>query len=80
MPTECRREHTLIELFLSAYEHNSWVHCRRDWLEMKEDGAVEVLATRSDRKTLAIEHTLIQLYFPVKIGRSRRHQARLQIE
>src|SRR4030095_200324 len=60
MPTECRREHILIELFLSSYEHNSWAHCHRDWLEKKEDGAVEVLATRPDGKTLAIEHTLIQ--------------------
>jgi hypothetical protein len=60
MPTEFRREHTLIEHFLSSYEHNSWAHCHCDWLEKKEDGAVEVLATRSDGKTLAIEHTLIQ--------------------
>ena len=60
MPTRFRREHILIELFLSSYEHNSWAHCHRDWLEKKEDGAIEVLATRSDGKTLAIEHTLIE--------------------
>ena len=60
MPTACRREHTLIELFLSSYESDSWADCHRDWLEKKEDGAVEILATRADGKTLAIEHTLIQ--------------------
>lgn len=60
MPTASRREHILIELFLSSYESNSWAHCHRDWLEKKKDGAVEILANRSDGKTLAIEHTLIQ--------------------
>ena len=80
MPTECRREHTLIELFLSAYEHNSWVHCRRDWLEMKEDGAVEVLPTRSDRKTLAIEHTLIQPFVEDKEDFAYSRSSFLRIE
>jgi hypothetical protein len=32
----------------------------RDWLEKKQDGAVESLATRSDGKILAIERTLMQ--------------------
>lgn len=60
MPADSRREHILIELFLSAYENHSWAHCTRDWLEKKHDGAVEILATRADGISLAIEHTLIQ--------------------
>ena len=60
MPTDSRREHTLIDLFLSCYGNDSWANCELDWLEKRKDGAVEVLATRSDGKTLAIEHTLIQ--------------------
>ena len=63
MPTKPRREDRLIDLFLSAYDDNSWSSCKIDRLDQKQDGAVEVLATRaSDGLTLAIEHTLIQPY------------------
>jgi hypothetical protein len=54
------RERPLIEMFLSAYENNAWKTASLDWVEEKQDGAVEVVATRADGMTLALEHTLIQ--------------------
>ena len=61
MPTKSRREDTFIERFLSAYENGSWADAKICWLDKKIDGAVEALATRrSDGKTLAIEHTIIE--------------------
>jgi hypothetical protein len=62
MPTtKVRRENALIDLFLSAYERNSWADCDQIPMDQIKDGAVEILATRkSDGKTLAIEHTLIE--------------------
>jgi hypothetical protein len=61
MPTiQPKRDRILIDLFLSAYENDSWADSRRDYLEERMDGAVEVLATRADGATLAIEHTLIE--------------------
>ncbi len=57
------REDPFIKLFLSAYEKGSWA----DATLVKPDGidrtnpAVDQIATRrSDRKTLAIEHTIIE--------------------
>src|SRR5437773_489496 len=55
-----RKERPLIELLLTEYENSAWKGCTLDWLEDKQDAAVEVLATRNDKTTLAIEHTLIQ--------------------
>lgn len=80
MPTNSRREHILIELFLSAYESNSWTSCDKHWLEKKEDSAVEILATRSDSKTLAIEHTLIQPFLKDKEDFARFKRSFLEIE
>jgi hypothetical protein len=61
MPTGNRAENTLISLFLSAYDSDTWQNCGTDWLDEKQDGAIELLATRiSDGATLAVEHTLIQ--------------------
>jgi hypothetical protein len=61
LPTGPRREDTFIELFLSAYENFSWADAHKCWLDRKLDKAVEMLATRkSDGKTLAIEHTLVE--------------------
>lgn len=61
MPTKPRsREKRLIELFLSAYENDSWKGAHLCWVEEWQDAAVEVVATRSDGKTLAIEHTIIE--------------------
>ena len=80
MPTESRREHTLIELFLSSYENNSWAHCKRDWLEKKEDGTIEILATGLDGRTLAIEHTLIQPFVGDKEDFAHFRRSFLRIE
>jgi hypothetical protein len=61
MPTGLRREDTFIEAFLSAYDDLSWANADKDWLDRRLDKAVEILATRkSDGKTLAIEHTLVE--------------------
>lgn len=62
MPTKPRREDTLIKMFLSAYENDTWTGCQTDWLDQQQDGTVEVLAIRSDGTTLAIEHTLIESF------------------
>jgi hypothetical protein len=55
-----RRERPLIELFLSAYDNGAWQCASLDWLEDRQDSAVEVLATARNGETLAVEHTLIQ--------------------
>ena len=60
MPTSSRREDTIINLFVSAYEDCAWKNSCIDWLDRVTDGAVEVLITRTDGKRLAIEHTLIE--------------------
>jgi hypothetical protein len=61
MPSKPRPEDVFIEAFLSAYEDLSWADADKDWVDRRVDGGVEMLATRrSDGKTLAIEHTLIQ--------------------
>lgn len=54
------RERPFIEMFLAEYENGAWKDATPDWLEERLDGAVEVLATRRDGKTLAIEHTIVQ--------------------
>ena len=54
------KERLLIRMFLSGYENSSWRDAAPDWVEEKQDGAVEVIVTRADGVTLAIEHTIIQ--------------------
>jgi hypothetical protein len=61
VPSKSRPEDIFIEAFLSAYDDLSWADADKDWVDRRVDGGVEMLATRkSDGKTLAIEHTLIQ--------------------
>ena len=61
MPVKhAKQDRILIDLFLSAYEDDAWADSKRDYLEERMDGAVEVLATKTDGVTLAIEHTLIE--------------------
>jgi hypothetical protein len=62
MPTKPRREDTLITLFLSVYEDDTWSGCKIDSIDQRQDAAVEAVATRSDGRTLAIEHTLIEFF------------------
>jgi hypothetical protein len=54
------RERVFIEMLLSEYEHGAWKSAVPDWLEERMDSAVEVLATRADGTTVAIEHTIVQ--------------------
>jgi hypothetical protein len=60
MPTKSRREDIFIKLFVSAYEDNAWAGADLCWLDQILDGAVDLLATRKDGRTLAIEHTLLE--------------------
>jgi hypothetical protein len=61
MPSKPRPEDVFIEAFLSGYDDLSWVDAEKDWVDRRIDGGIEMLAKRkSDGKTLAIEHTLIQ--------------------
>jgi hypothetical protein len=61
--TKARREEAFIKLFLSAYEDGSWADAQ--WSQpdkiIRSKPAVDGLATRkSDNKTLAIEHTIVE--------------------
>ena len=47
-------------MFLSANDYHNWQGAHLDWVEDRRDGAVEVIATRADGTSLALEHTLIQ--------------------
>lgn len=55
-------ERALITMFLSGYEGGAWKDAALNWIEETEENAVEVIATRADGKTLALEHTLIELF------------------
>jgi hypothetical protein len=54
------KERPIIRMLLSACDNGAWQHAHLDWVEEKQDGAVEVIATRADRARLGLEHTLIQ--------------------
>lgn len=62
MPTKSRREDAIIEQFVTAYEGSSWKNSQICWPDREKDGSVDALATRSDGRTLAIEHTLIESF------------------
>ncbi len=83
MPTTSRREDIFIGLFLSAYENRSWadaLHVQPDKIERTEP-AVDWLAKRkSDRKTLAIEHTIIEPFIGEKADFASFKAAFLAIE
>jgi hypothetical protein len=67
-------------MFLSAYENDAWKNAALDWVEEKQDGAVEVVATRADGTTLALEHTLIQPFVGEKFDSERFMKAFARIE
>lgn len=54
------KERPIIRMLLSACDDGAWERADLDWVEEKQDGAVEVIATRADGTRLALEHTLIQ--------------------
>ena len=62
MPAKPGKEQLLLKRFISAYEERTWAEADCDWVDEREDGAVELIAKRSNGSTLAIEHTLIQPY------------------
>jgi len=81
MPTNSRRENIFIERFLSAYENYSWADATIDWVDEKIDGAVEAIATRkSDGKTLAVEHTIVEPFLKEKEDFAFFERAFLKIE
>ena len=50
-------ERPLIFMFLSGYEVGAWRDASLNWVEETQENAVEVIATRADQETLALEHT-----------------------
>ena len=61
MPVKAEpKERPIIRMLLSACDNGAWQSADLDWVEEKQDGAVEVIATRLDGIRLALEHTLIQ--------------------
>src|SRR4051812_36198886 len=60
MPAKLGKEQALLRRFISVYDRNAWRDAHLDWLDERLDGAVELLATKADGSTLAIEHTIIQ--------------------
>ena len=54
------KERPIIRMLLSACGDGAWKGASLDWVEEKQDGAVEVIATAPGGATLALEHTLIQ--------------------
>jgi hypothetical protein len=61
MPVKAEpKERPIIRMLLSACDNGAWQQAQLDWVEEKQDGAVEVIATRTDGRQLALEHTLIQ--------------------
>ena len=62
MPAKPGKEQPLLKRFISVYEKSTWAEAHCDWIDEREDGTVDLIATRSNGATLAIEHTLIQPY------------------
>lgn len=61
MPVKAEpKERPIIRMLLSACDNAAWQDAHLDWVEEKQDGAVEVIATATDGRRLALEHTLIQ--------------------
>jgi hypothetical protein len=54
------KERPIICMILSACDNGAWERANLDWVEERQDGTVEVIATRADGVRLALEHTLIQ--------------------
>jgi len=54
------RERQIVKMLLSECDVGAWSHANLDWVEEREDGALEVVATAADGNRLAVEHTLIQ--------------------
>ena len=75
-----RDDEVFVKLFVSAYENFAWAGSHIDPLDQRIDGAVEALVTRSDGKTLAIEHTLVEPFVGDKRDFASFEKALLNIE
>lgn len=60
MPTTARPESHIIRIFVSAYEKGSWKDAVLTFPDELQDGGIDGLATRSDGRILAIEHTVVE--------------------
>ncbi len=74
------RERPLIEMLLSAYDCDSWKDASRDWVEERQDSAVEVVATKPDGTRLALEHTIVQPFVGEKFDSQKFMKAFDRIE
>jgi hypothetical protein len=55
-------ERPFIRMFLSGFDNGAWKDASLNWIEETQENAVEVIATSSTGKTVALEHTLIELF------------------
>jgi hypothetical protein len=60
LPTTARPENHIVRIFVSAYEKGSWKDALLTFPDELQDGGIDGLATRSDGKILAIEHTVVE--------------------
>jgi hypothetical protein len=51
-----------IQRTVRGYEQGAWKDAALNWIEETQENAVEVIATKTDGSTLALEHTLIELF------------------
>jgi hypothetical protein len=69
MTMDATREDPFIKLFLSAYEKGSWADAdvlKPDAIDRTNPAVDQVAKRKSDGKTLAIEHTIIEPFFQEK--------------
>jgi hypothetical protein len=60
VPTRARPENKIIELFVSAYENDSWKGAHLTFPDEVKDGGIDGFVERADGATLAIEHTVVE--------------------
>lgn len=75
-----RNEQVFIRHFVSAYEDFAWAGSSIDRLDERKDGAIDALITRSDGKTMAVEHTLIEPFVDDKSDFAMFEKEFLEIE
>jgi hypothetical protein len=83
MPIKPTREDPFIKLFLSAYENGSWADAalaKPDALDRNNPAVDQIATRRSDGKTLAIEHTIIEPFLRDKEDFASFQEAFLRIE
>lgn len=62
------KERLIIRMLRSACDNGTWWQASLESMEQKQDGAVEVTASRADGTRLDLEHTLIQPFVREKGG------------